>query len=265
MRTSACRSLLLAAGLALAGTAASAQSFDAVRLFTPPKGDGSGSAGLVAVAGRAYTGSDESRFQLLPVLNYRWKNGWFAGTGNGIGYLFEAPEHLQYGLRLTADLGRKSKRSAVLEGMDDVSPTLEAGGFFNLFLSRQLFFTSSLRFGSGDGQRGIVLDLGAQYALMLNPQWRLSFGAGASLANGSHMQTYFGVPGDKTTATRPAYQAGAGLRELRATVSVTHFITPEWDAVASVSGTSLQGDARRSVLVRDTRPVTGILAVTRDF
>ena len=255
----------LALGLAFAGSLASAQSFDAVRLFSPPKGDGSGSAGAVVVATRAYSGAEENRTLLLPSLNYRWKNGWFAGTGNGVGYLFAAPEHLQYGFRLTADLGRKAKRSAVLAGMDDVSPALEAGAFFNLFLSRQMFFTSSLRVGSGDSHNGAVLDLGAHYAVMVAPTWRLSFAGGLSAANRGHMQTYYGVASDKARAGRPEFSAGGGLRELRANVSVTWFVTPEWDAVAAVTGTSLQGDARRSPLVRDSKPVTGIFAVTRDF
>ncbi len=258
------QSVALAALACLSGLA-TAQSFDAVRLFSPPKGDGSGSAGAVLVAGRAYPGADEGRTLLLPVLNYRWKNGWFAGTGNSIGYLFDAPEHLQYGLRLTADLGRKSSRSARLDGMDDVSPALEAGGFFNLFLSRQLFFTSSLRFGSGDGRDGVLLDLGAQYAAMLTPAWRLSIGTAVTAANGSAMQTYFGVTADKATSARPAFQAGAGVREWRASVSLTHFITPEWDAVAALTATRYLGDAGRSPLVLERTPLTGILAVTRDF
>ena len=256
---------LVVLGLLAAAGGAAAQSFDAVRLFSPPKGNGSGSFGAVAVAGREYPGSDERRNLLLPVVNYRWKNGWFAGTGNGIGYLFDSAEHVQYGLRLTADLGRRSKRSAVLQGMDNIDAAPEAGAFFNFFFSRELFVTSSLRYGAGDGHDGVLLDLGANYATLLAPQWRVNVGVATTLANRSYLQSYFGVAPDKATASRPAYSAGAGTRDVRASASLTYAINPQWDATVALSASALQGDARHSPLVRDRTPVTGIIAVTRDF
>ncbi|MEY4564958.1 MAG: hypothetical protein RLZZ618_4235 [Pseudomonadota bacterium] len=257
--------LLPALGLAAIAHGAAAQGFDAVRLFSPPQGDGSGNFGAVVVAGRAYAGSDESRTLVVPALNYRWKNGWFAGTNNGVGYLFPSAEQFQYGVRLTPDLGRKAKRSSVLDGMDDVPLSAEAGAFFNMYLSRQFYLTSSLRVGSGDDHRGVVLDLGANYAFQLAPQWRLSVGGAVTATDGSYMHSYFGVDASKATATRPAFDAGAGVRDVRASVSLAYAITPFCDAVAAVSASSYQGNARRSPLTRDASPVSGILALTHDF
>jgi outer membrane protein len=256
---------LHAAAWLLAATAASAQSFEAVRMFAPVQGSGLGTAGAAVVATRQYAGSDDQRTLVLPVLNYRWANGWFAGTGNGVGYRFESPEHLQYGVRLTYDAGRRSKRSPVLAGMDNIGASPEAGGFFNLFVSRQVFFTSSLRYGAGDGHDGLLLDLGANFSMLLAPQWRATTGIGATVANGRYMQSYFGVNANKATAARPAYNADGGLRDVRASASLTYFITPKWDAILIVTAASLRGDARKSPLVRDRSPVTGVVAVTRDF
>jgi MipA family protein len=251
--------------LCLLGSLASAQSFDAVRLFSPAKGNGSGSVGLMVLAGREYMGSDERRNLVLPAVNYRWKNGWFAGTGNGVGYLFDSAPQVQYGLRLTADLGRRSVRSAVLNGLPNIKPSPELGGFFNLFLSREVFFTSSLRLGSGRENRGAVFDFGANYAAMVSPQFRLGLGVATSVVNRSYMQSYFGVAGAQATADRAAFDARAGVRDVRVSGSLSYFVNADWTAMAGLSATSLQGDAHRSPLTKDRSPISAFLMVLRDF
>ncbi|MBC7941735.1 MAG: MipA/OmpV family protein [Chitinophagaceae bacterium] len=83
------------------------------------------------------------------MLDYQWVNGWFAGVSNGIGYNFGGDSKLQYGLRITADFGRKQRRSDALRGMGDIDPQAEVGAFFNYALPLGFFLTSSLRYGSG--------------------------------------------------------------------------------------------------------------------
>ncbi len=257
--------LIFPCSLCLLSTLAKAQSFDAVRLFSPPKGNGSGSVGLMVLAGREYMGSDERRSLVLPALNYRWKNGWFAGTGNGVGYLFNSAPYLQYGLRLTADLGRRSERSNWLKGLENIKPRPELGGFFNLFLSREIFFTSSLRMGSGAQHRGLVLDFGANYAAMVSPQWRLGFGLSTTWVNRSYMQSYFEVPQVQARLDRPAFEASAGVRDVRLSTSLSYLVNDNWMAMAGLSAVSLQGDAHRSSLTRDRAPISAFFMVTRDF
>src|SRR5450631_1532480 len=145
MKTSCAIKPILAISLAAASHWAQAQAFDAVRLFGTPTGDGEGSVGAAVIAGHQYMGSDERRTIVLPVLDYRWKNGWFAGTTNGVGYLFDSAPNVQYGVRLTVDLGRGEGRSTVLAGMGDISARPEIGAFFNYLPTREVFLTSSLR------------------------------------------------------------------------------------------------------------------------
>ncbi|MGS0753433.1 MipA/OmpV family protein [Roseateles sp. GG27B] len=104
--------LLVAACLAAASPAVFAQAFDAVRLFGAAPTEGRGTVGVAAIFAHQYQGSDERRTMALPLLDYRWPNGWFAGTSNGIGYDFSSNPYMNYGLRLTADLGRSESRSA---------------------------------------------------------------------------------------------------------------------------------------------------------
>ena len=253
---------LLAASIIAASGAAQAQAFDAVRLYGDPGPNGQGTVGIAAVLGYRYMGSDERRGAVLPALEYRWANGWFVGTTNGVGYKFSSDPSMQYGVRVTADFGRSENRSPVLAGMGDIKARPEIGGFFNFYLSRDFNLSSTLRYGSGNDRRGALLDLGAHYSVQLAPQWRTTVGVSTTLANGAYMQTHFGVtPAQALTSQNPAYAAGAGVRDVRVSASVTHFINADWSLTGGLSVSSLQGDAKGSPIVRERTPVTGLLAL----
>ncbi len=96
------------------------------------------------IAGHEYLGSDERKTLVLPALSYQWKNGWFAGTGNGIGYKFHRRRHAVR-LRVTLDLGR-DEDAAALAGMGDIDVRPEFGGFFNYFITNEWFLTTSFRY-----------------------------------------------------------------------------------------------------------------------
>ncbi len=257
---------LLAATLFAAAGAAQAQAFDAVRLYGDPGVNGQATVGIAALLGYRYMGSDERRGLVLPALEYRWANGWFVGTTNGVGYKFSSDPSMQYGVRVTADFGRRESRSPVLAGMGDIKARPEIGGFFNFNFSREFNLTSSLRYGSGNNSRGAQLDLGAAYSVQLAPQWRTTVGVSTTFVNDSYMQSYFGVTqAQAATSQNPAYEAGAGVRDVRASASVTHFLNAEWSLTGGVSASSLQGDARNSPIVRERTPVTGLLALGYRF
>lgn len=70
---------------------------------------------------------------------------------------------MQYGVRLTANLGSKESLTSALRGMGDVDPAAEGGAFFNYSLPQGLFLTSSARYGAGVDNKRLVVDLGAGY------------------------------------------------------------------------------------------------------
>ena len=261
-----CRSLLAAAALLAAAGAAHAQAFDAVRIFGPVEGDGAGIAGAVVIAAPRYAGSDERGWLVLPSIDYRWKNGWFAGLSNGIGYLFPSRPDMQYGLRLTADIGRKQSRSDALDGMGSINPRPEAGLFFNYFPTREVFLTSSLRYGAGNDRNGMQVDLGAGYGTQLSPQWRTAIGVAATWVNADYMQAYFGVtPQQSSGSGYPVYSAGAGFRDVRLNASLTYAIDARWFLTGALTVSSLQSDARDSPIVFDATPISGVLALSYAF
>jgi len=258
--------LALAVGAALAAPNAFAQAFDAVRLYGAAPGKDGGTVGVAVVSGHEYQGSSARSTLVIPVLDYQWANGWFAGVANGIGYNFSNSPELQYGLRLTADKGRKESRTSALRAMGNVDPAAEGGAFLNYSLPQGIFLTSSVRYGAGGNYKGLVVDLGAGYMAEVAPQWHAVAGVGITLANAGYMQPYFGVTSAQAASTGyPVHSARAGARDVRGNVAITYSFDPKTSVTAVLSASSLLGDARSSPLTRKQTSETGILAIARAF
>ena len=104
--------LITATLLACAWTLSHAQS-DFYRRPVPPGVTEGGVVGMALLAGKSYQGSDESRYRALPAIDYQWSNGFFAGVLNGVGYNASSTPFMAYGLRITADFGRKERGQAL--------------------------------------------------------------------------------------------------------------------------------------------------------
>ena len=218
------------------------------------------------MAGTEYQGSDERRTLAWPVLDYQWDNGWFAGTTNGIGYNISDSQSMQYGLRITADLGRKESRSSALRGMDDVDAKAAFGGFFNYALRPKFSLTSSLRYGAGQGGKGVIVDLGGAYSTQIAALWRVGVGAGISLANAEYMQSFVGVTAAQATASEyRAYTPKAGVRNGRVNLALTYMVSLRASLTVGVTANALLGDAADSPLVRKETSVDGLLAAAYAF
>lgn len=259
-------SAALLACLGTASPAAFAQAFDVVRNFGAAPGEDGRWVGLAFIAGREYQGSNEARNLLLPQLEFQWANGWFAGTSNGIGYNFSKDRGIDYGLRLTADFGRKESRSPALRGMGDIDPRAEAGAFFNYPVNSDFVLTSSLRYGAGDSSNGALLNLGGTYSTAIAPNWRLGAGVSGTLANQAYMQSFFGVTSAQSATSGYApYRPSSGLRDLRASVSLTYLMSPRMVLTGGLSHVSLMGDAKDSPLTAQSNWFSGVVALTYGF
>jgi outer membrane scaffolding protein for murein synthesis (MipA/OmpV family) len=260
------RHFLMAAALLTAGTCAHAQFMDSVNLPNSGGEGGEGRVGAAVIAGYKYLGSDERRWVAFPGIDYRWANGWFAGFSTGVGYQFKSDPQWQYGLRMAVDLGREEDRSSALRGLGNINPRPEAGAFLNWQASPSLTLTSSVRYGAGNDRHGLVVDVGARHGLQLAPQWHLGFSVGATYVNRDYMQSYFGItPEQSANSGYAVSQVSAGLRDVRAGVSLTHIINREWAATLGVNATSLQGDAKDAAIVRERTPITGMLGIGYRF
>jgi outer membrane scaffolding protein for murein synthesis (MipA/OmpV family) len=258
--------LTLAIGLSIASCAAAAQTFDAVRLNAAPPGKDGGYAGAAVIGGTQYLGSDERRNFAVPVVEYQWANGWFAGTTNGVGYNFSKNPRMQYGARLTFDLGREESRSTALSGMGDIKAAGEVGGFFNYGFAPNWLLTSSVRTGSAIDKKGTLLDLGLGYSTKLSDRWRLSTSAGLTWANDEYMQSYFGVtPAQSQSSGYSVYSPGAALRDGRVSLALSYQASPRISVTAAVSSSTLSDEAKRSRFVKQSATVSGVVALTYAF
>lgn len=264
--TRRCITVVSMIGPALFSQAAAAQSFDAVRLQRAAPGQDLSVAGLVVISGPSYAGSDERRERALPVLNFQWANGWFAGVSNGVGIDLSSNPQWRSGLRITASFVRKERRANALRGMGDIDAKAEGGAFFNLALSDEWQATTSLRYGAGTGGRGLVVDAGVLYGTALAPQWRLGTSVGLSAVNADYMQTYFGV--DASQAVRRGdtpYTPNSSLSDALVSASLTYGIDPRSAVTAVAELNRLLGDAADSPLTRRRNGASAALVYTYGF
>ncbi|MBB4843638.1 outer membrane scaffolding protein for murein synthesis (MipA/OmpV family) [Paucibacter oligotrophus] len=247
-------------------TAAQAQAFDTFRNYGAKISEDGGTVGVGALYSSKYRGSKAQEWRVLPLLDYRWSNGFFAGTRNGLGYDFSRSEGEQYGLRITADLGRDETDNPRLTGLGDIQIRPEIGGFFNYSLGQGLQFTSSLRYGSGNDRKGLVADLGLSYVRPLTQQLYLGLGGGLSLVNGSYMQEYFGVSGTQAASSGlAATQAKAGLRDVRANLLLSYYLSQRMGVSFGISASQLQGDAKNSPVTEKSTSVSGLAGFSYTF
>ncbi len=258
---------LLFATAALSGTCTVAHAqFDFDRRITPPGVEEGGRVGVVVLVGREYQGSDESRVRVLPSIEYQWRSGFFAGVVSGIGYNFSSRPDLSYGLRITPEFGRQESRSAALRGLGDIDPQADFGAFLNFRPAPGVTLSSSLRFGSGNGRDGLVLDLGAGWSTDLSRSLRLGLGAATSWANAAYLQEFFGIDANQSIRSGYApYAPAAGMRDARVTASLVYRIDATWSLTGSVTYSELLGDARDSPIVRDTGTTSAVLALSYSF
>lgn len=261
VRSLLCFCAALALGLP---SLAKAQAFSAVRLGPP--GTEGGIAGLALLSTPRYQGADEQRTLIAPLLDYQWRDGWFAGTVNGLGYNFSKDAKTQVGLRLTADFGRKERRSPALRGLGDVDGSLELGAFLSHRPTPHLLLSSSLRAGSAENHHGLQLDLGATQSFALSPQLHASLGLAMTLANADYLQSYFGVNPTQAAASGYAtHQPGSGIRDLRASLGLSFMLDQGSSLNLTVTASTLQGDAAKSPISRERRSVSGGFAFIHRF
>lgn len=247
---------LRAAGIFVAASAvlpySLAQAQTAENIY--PESPGSGGfvgAGIASLP--KYQGSDHAKKQAVLLLEYHWSNGLFVGGENDalIGVQRSATSSVQYGAALGVDEGRRESRSSALAGMGNVSTKPVLVSFVKAAVTEQLSLSASAHFGSGNEKKGALMKLGAAYAIPLNSFAQISFNVGATLANDSYMENYFGVSSAQSNAShyRP-YTASSGVRDINFGARLFYLIDQDWSVLAAVSNTNYGNAAKDSPLVK---------------
>ena len=286
---------LLALALAGACSAAAAQ--------TPannPMPDGSHDmyVGLGVVTAPVYEGSGERRVRALPVLQAAFSNGVFiSGLSAGI-HLSNQPS-VEFGpllaihprrseSGLSGDVGMVISGSDQtlappggeynplksqagdrnpLRGMEVQRARLQAGGFFNYYMTPQLRLTNSLLAGSGNEGEGVLWRVGVQHASRhLAPNHFVSVGVGVTLVNRKYNQAYFGVSeAESLRGLNLPYAASGGLKDVHLNARWNWSFSPSWLVTTGIQATRLRGSAADSPLTERPTSVTVSTALAYRF
>jgi outer membrane scaffolding protein for murein synthesis (MipA/OmpV family) len=252
--------------LALCARGAMAQDVDSIRQMPPLEGKDAGLIGLGVATGGRYSGADDTRTRVLPVLGYHWANGWFASTSQGVGFNMSSTPGLQYGPRVTLDLGRRERDDPLLRGLGNVKPSAEIGGFVNYRVIDALSLNASVRAGAGEDHRGLRADFGAGWGTELAPGLRLRVGAGTTVTNQAYAQSRYGVNAAQAASSGYAsYTPKAGVQDVHSSVGLNYALAPRVTLSTSLTATRLVGDAKDSPLVRKAGSVSGQVGVAYGF
>lgn len=207
--------------------------------------------GLGVANSARYVGSDQQKIRLMPVLNATWGNGWFAGFPRGIGYNFSSDPRVEYGLRLGADMGRKSSASPALTGLGNISARPELGGFWHYGFSKAVRLTTDVRYGAGRDSQGASLGLGLHYLIPVDEKQGVTLAVNTTYANSHYMQSYFGVTAAQSTSSGYViYTPGAGIREVDLSASYRYKLARQWSLLTGLTLGQLGGTVTAAPMTR---------------
>jgi outer membrane protein len=282
---------LLAIALAAACETAAAQTPAVNRM---PDGSRDLYIGLGAISAPRYEGARERRVDPLPVVQLELSNGMFI-SGMSAGMHLSTTPSVEYGPLLALQPRRSESGNASgiggvssvspgiiaqppmvftrslpptgLDGMDSIGARLQAGGFFNLYLTPHLRLTNNLLYGSGNAKKGATWNIGLQ-RIAAEPALHhaVFITAGLTLANREHNQAFFGVsPAEAQRSGYAAYQARGGLKDLYLGARWNWALAPSWIVTSGLQASRLIGSAKDSPLVQRPANLTVSTALAYRF
>jgi len=202
------------------------------------------------------------RNDVLPLYIYSGKRAFIEADRVGV-KLHESPDS-----RVDVFLGYRfegypyDRIPVSLAGMAHRSPGLDLGLAYQQRNSWGTVFGELLH-DAATGSNGTEVRAGYRYDwkvgnLQLQPQFTLA-------ARGRNLNNYYyGVRASEATATRPAYEPGAGLNT-EIGLSAVYRLSERWRVLAGISAKHLASGIRGSPIVRDRTQLAGQLGLAYDF
>jgi len=216
----------------------------------------------LGVSQQAYPGSDQRvrRGIALPYLIYRGR--YLRADSDGVGVRPVRTPTYELDISAAGAFGSDANRDPARRGMPSLGTLVEfgprlkwhlggspEGGRWRLDLPLRGVFdlSDSLTY------RGAVFQPGVVWGKRLAPRWNLSASLSLLVADQKLADTFYEVEPRFATATRPVYDAKAGLLATRLGASVSHDLTRDWTVFGFARLDSVAGAANRhSPLVRQT-------------
>lgn len=196
--------------------------------------------GAGVMYGPEYEGSGEFKASPLPAVIFTYGD-WLTIDPRGISVT--ALEHDGFSLtgKIGYELGRDEDDGDRLKGLGDIDFAATAG-------ARAVYRWEAFEFYAEvdqtiGGSESLVGKFGAEYTAPITDRFFASAGISGTVANGKHMQSYFGVTAAQSGASGlREFKAEAALKRVDFSASATYMVTENW---------LVRGDAGLGVLLGD--------------
>lgn len=202
------------------------------KLFEPTIPEWAVRLGLGTSLRPRYDGAQQYHWLVGPSIDIRYRDLFFASTGEGVGVNLLRATHWRGGAAITYNLGRRAADDpAHLNGMGNINLAPEAKLFLEYAVSKEfpLVLRADLRRSMG-GSDGWIGDLGAYIPLPgSSEKFYLLAGPTVTFADSRYMNAWFGV--SQTQALRsgyPQYNPGSGLVSYGAGITSIWFFHKHW-------------------------------------
>ena len=219
--------------------------------------------GAAVVSQPEYDGASRRNTKLKPLWAFKLGRVRFSTSGAGglLGFgqeesaggastQFVDTENLRVGVSLRVDSGRSSGDANTTKGLPDVRRTLRARLYGSYSFTKDLNIGATLSQDLLGRHGGMTLGTDLGWRFYRSPTLEWTSGIGISAGSAQNLRSYFGVPESAVAASgKPAYDPGAGLRDVHLGVGFIRPITKHWLAYGNAGVSHLLGPVADSPLV----------------
>lgn len=203
--------------------------------------------GAGAIYAPEYEGSAGLKVSPLPAIIFTYGD-WLTIDPSGISVT--AFEHEGFSLtgKVGYELGRDEDDADRLKGLGDIdfAATIGAKAAYRW---EAFEFYAEVDQTTG-GSESLVGKFGAEYTAPVTERFFVSAGISGTLANGKHMQSFFGVTAAQSVASGlREFKAEAALKRVDFSASATYMVTENWLMRGEAGVGMLLGDAADSPIV----------------
>jgi len=196
-----------------------------------------------------YDASDRVSVANIDDIRFRLLNASGFEVGPVVGYRF----------------GRDEDDGNRLTGMGDIDGGIVVGAYAGYRFANMLASVSYGHQVTGDDDGGGLLRFGLEAKFRPTDRVKLTATVGTTWANDDYMATYFGVTALQATASRAAFDAEAGFKDVNFTLASDIALDQRWTLKLVGRYTHLLGDAADSPIVETESQFYGGLGLTYRF
>jgi outer membrane scaffolding protein for murein synthesis (MipA/OmpV family) len=198
----------------------------------------------------AYEGSNSLRFAPALLLDVRYRDIFFASSGEGVGVNLIHGNYYRAGVALAFDPGREHNAATRLSGTGNIDPAPEPK-IFAQFAIVPVVFTFDVRYRA-TSQQGFVGDVGVYMPVIGTKSVQVFVGPSVTLADDRYMNAYFGVSPRHSAPHSQfhTFEAHGGLKNANFGVTALYHFTDHWFVDVDAGIERLLGSAAESPLTQ---------------